>query len=153
MPERGGSVERGRDPNVGVPAFSLPYPPECVEGDLKAPIHGQALQSGFCVPGPLRKVFSIGSRVINEVVLGACLVKVRVRLVSYALSYEKAVSDLSEVDEPDRLAGARPQRPPRRFYPLEGGSDPPCWRPHLSHDLTFIRVGPSSWHPEAQSRA
>jgi hypothetical protein len=103
----------------------------CVQGDLKAPIRGQALQSGFCVPGPLRKVFSTGSRVINDVVLGACLVKVRVRLVSYALSYEKAVSDLSEVDEPDRLAGARPwpQRPPRRFHPLEGGSDPPCWRP------------------------
>ena len=30
------------------------------------------------------------------------------------------------------------------FHPLEGGSDPPCWRPHIPHDLTLIRVGPSS---------
>ncbi|HZC84731.1 MAG TPA: hypothetical protein VE194_09890 [Rubrobacter sp.] len=32
------------------------------------------------------------------------MLKLRVRIVSYAVSYEKAVSDLSEVDEPDRLA-------------------------------------------------
>jgi hypothetical protein len=79
------------------------------------------------------------------------LVKVRVRIVSYAVSYEKAVSDLSEVDEPDRLAGARPrpQRPPRRFQPLEGGSDPPCCRlpftsrPH-AHPCRSLLVAPGS---------
>jgi hypothetical protein len=79
------------------------------------------------------------------------LVKVRVRIVSYAVSYEKAVSDLSEVDEPDRLAGARPrpQRPPRRFQPLEGGSDPPCCRlpftsrPH-AHPCRSLLVAPRS---------
>ena len=79
------------------------------------------------------------------------MVEVRVRIVSYAVSYEKAVSDLSEVDEPDRLAGPRPrpQRPPRSFHPLEGGSDPPCWRlpftsrPHV-HPCRSLLVAPGS---------
>jgi hypothetical protein len=73
------------------------------------------------------------------------LVKVRVMIVSYAVSCDTAVSDLSEVDEPDRLAGARPwpQRPPRSFHPPGGGSDPPCWRlPFTSR--SSVSVSPSS---------
>src|SRR5215210_2667580 len=61
------------------------------------------------------------------------------------------LTDLSEVDEPDRLAGARPwlQRPPRRFHPREGGSDPPCWRlPYTSrphpHPCRSLLVAPAS---------
>src|SRR5215212_10675377 len=63
----------------------------------------------------------------------------------------KAVSDLSEVDEPDRLAGARPwpQSPSRSFHPLGGGSDPPCWRfpftprPH-AHSCRSLLLAPGS---------
>jgi hypothetical protein len=83
--------------------------------------------------------------------VGACLVKVRVGIVSNSVCYEKVVSDLSEVDEPDRLAGARPwpQRPPRRFHPLEGGSTPPCWRlPFTSrahaHPCRSLLLAPAS---------
>src|SRR5215210_8578143 len=60
-------------------------------------------------------------------------------------------TDLSEVDEPDRLAGARPrhQCPPRSFHPLGSGSDPPCWRPPYTsrphaHPCRFLLVAPGS---------
>src|ERR671910_3530132 len=83
------------------------------------------------------------------------VVKVRVRIVPNPFSpMRRPCPIFCEVDEVDRLAGARPcpQRPPSSFHPLGGGSDPPCWRPHIPHDLTLIRVGPSSQHPQAQSR-
>src|SRR5215210_3484152 len=56
-----------------------------------------------------------------------------------------------EVDEPDRLAGARPwpQRPPCSFHLLGGGRDPPCRRlpiasrPH-AHPRRSLPVAPGS---------
>ena len=82
------------------------------------------------------------------------MVKVRVRIVSYADSCDTAVSDLSEVEEPDRLAGARPwpQRPPRSFPPLGGGSDPPCWRlPFTSR--SSVSVSPPSTRKRRAGRS
>src|SRR5918994_4172635 len=60
-------------------------------------------------------------------------------------------TDHSEVDEPVRLAGAGPRHrcPPRSFHPLEGGSDPPCWRPPFTsrphaHRCRSLLVSPGS---------
>jgi hypothetical protein len=54
-------------------------------------------------------------------------------------------TDHSEVDEPVRLAGAGPRHrcPPRSFHPLEGGSDPPCWRPPFT-SRSSVSVAPRS---------
>ena len=52
---------------------------------------------------------------------------------------------------PDHLGQTRPapERPPHRLHPLEGGSDPPCWRlpftsrPHV-HPCRSLLVAPGS---------
>src|SRR5918995_2945370 len=70
------------------------------------------------------------------------VVKVRVRIVPNPFSpMRRPCPIFCEVDEVDRLAGARPcpQRPPCSFHPLGGGSDPPCWRlPFTSHSSVSV---------------
>jgi hypothetical protein len=61
--------------------------------------------------------------------LRACLVKVRVRMVSYAVSYEKAISDrpFRYSMDPFAIVSAHPKGPGKTSYPLLTR----CFRRHL----------------------
>src|SRR5919199_976665 len=68
-------------------------------------------------------------RLLGKISLRACLVKVRVKMVSYALYYEKAVSDrpFRRRVDPFAFLPAYPKGPGKTSYPLPTR----CFRRHL----------------------